>query len=80
MLKASSRSADFPSLTTMTYLNTAAEGIPPVAVHAALDGYFRDKQLGMDGREAHAVQFQAVKALTAQVLRPQRRGDRHLFM
>ena len=48
------------------YLNTAAEGIPPLAVGAALDQYFRDKQQGMDGRKAHAAQWDAAKALVAE--------------
>lgn len=64
MLTEKTRLHSFPSLAQMTYLNTAAEGIPPLEVHAALNQYFEDKQLGMDGREAHAQQFQAVKALT----------------
>ncbi|HYH68934.1 MAG TPA: aminotransferase class V-fold PLP-dependent enzyme, partial [Urbifossiella sp.] len=49
-----------------TYLNTAAEGVPPLAVRDALDQYFRDKQLGMDGRKPHAEQWEAAKALTAE--------------
>lgn len=65
MLSDATRQADFPSLTGMTYLNTAAEGIPPLAVQAALDRYFRDKQIGMDGRNAHAVEYEAVKSLAA---------------
>ena len=50
MLDAVTRARDFPSLGGMVYLNTAAEGIPPLAVGEALGQYFRDKQLGMDGR------------------------------
>lgn len=65
MLTEKSRQHSFPSLAQMTYLNTAAEGIPPLEVHTALNQYFEDKQMGMDGREAHAVQYQAVRALTA---------------
>ena len=53
MLTAKSRLADFPSLSGMVYLNTAAEGIPPLAVHEALERYWRDKTLGMQGRENH---------------------------
>ena len=66
MLTEASRRADFPSLANMVYLNTAAEGIPPLAVQSALARYFHDKQHGMDGREAHAAELQAIKALTAQ--------------
>ena len=54
MLTDESRRRDFPSLTGRAYLNTAAEGIPPLAVGEALARYFRDKQLGMDGRTPHA--------------------------
>ncbi|MCC6456563.1 MAG: aminotransferase class V-fold PLP-dependent enzyme [Caldilineaceae bacterium] len=67
MLTEETRQHSFPSLSQMTYLNSAAEGIPPLEVHAALDQYFRDKQLGMDGREHHAAQYESVKALTAQL-------------
>jgi selenocysteine lyase/cysteine desulfurase len=51
----------------MTYLNTAAEGIPPLAVGEALQEYFRDHQLGMDGRVRHLAQREAVKRLTAEM-------------
>lgn len=64
MLDNASRQRSFPSLAGMTYLNTAAEGVPPLAVHAALDQYFQDKQQGMAGREAHFAQLDAVKELT----------------
>lgn len=67
MLTAESRRRDFPSLESMTYLNTAAEGIPPLAVQVALMEYFHDKQRGMDGREAHFKQWEAVRSLTAEL-------------
>jgi cysteine desulfurase/selenocysteine lyase len=63
MLTDESRRRDFPSLATRTYLNTAAEGIPPPAVRAALDDYFADKELGMDGRQRHQAQWQAARVL-----------------
>jgi cysteine desulfurase / selenocysteine lyase len=66
MLTAESRRRDFPDLEGRTYLNTAAEGVPPLAVGAALQQYFRDKQLGMDGRKAHAAQWDAAKAVVAE--------------
>lgn len=66
MLTDSTRRRDFPSLEGKTYLNTAAEGIPPLAVGEALAKYFRDKQLGMDGRKPHAEQWEAAKALVAE--------------
>lgn len=65
MLTPKSRCRDFPSLAEMTYLNTAAEGIPPLAVGEALAQYFRDKQLGMDGRLKHAEQWEGAKAAVA---------------
>jgi hypothetical protein len=49
MLTAEKRRQDFPSLESMTYLNTAAESIPPVSVSEALQEYARDKANGMGG-------------------------------
>jgi cysteine desulfurase/selenocysteine lyase len=66
MLTAASRRRNFPSLEGRVYLNTAAEGIPPLAVREALLQYFADKQLGMDGRAPHAAQWQAARELTAE--------------
>lgn len=60
MLTDTTRRRDFPSLEGQTYLNTAAEGIPPQAVIDALHAYTRDKQLGMDGRVLHDAQRQAL--------------------
>jgi cysteine desulfurase/selenocysteine lyase len=54
MLSPNSRNIDFPSLADQTYLNTAAEGIPPQEVLRALEQYGQDKLLGMDGRILHA--------------------------
>ncbi len=42
----------------MTYLNTAAEGIPPQVVVRAFEQYMQDKLLGMDGRIRHEEQWQ----------------------
>jgi cysteine desulfurase/selenocysteine lyase len=67
MLNTEDRLRDFPSLAGMTYLNTAAEGIPPLVVGAALTQYFHDHQLGMDGRDRHHPQLAAAKALTAEL-------------
>jgi cysteine desulfurase / selenocysteine lyase len=66
MLNTRARKRDFPSLEGKAYLNSAAEGIPPLAVGEALQQYFEDKQLGMDGRKLHAAQWDAAKALTAE--------------
>ena len=63
MLNDAARSRSFPSLEGRTYLNTAAEGIPPLEVGAALQQYFADKQLGMDGRDRHFAQWAATKEL-----------------
>lgn len=59
---------DFPALSGKCYLNTAAENIPPVAVGLALEAYWRDKQLGMDGREAHFAVEAEAKVRAAQLL------------
>jgi selenocysteine lyase/cysteine desulfurase len=66
MLDSGSRSRDFPTLSRMTYLNTAAEGIPPLAVGEALQQYFADKQRGAAGREAHMAEWTALRELTAE--------------
>jgi selenocysteine lyase/cysteine desulfurase len=66
MLTTKVRKRDFPSLDGKAYLNSAAEGIPPLTVGGALQQYFVDKQLGMDGRKKHEEQWDAVKALTAE--------------
>lgn len=66
MLAAETRHRDFPSLTDMIYLNTAAEGIPPRAVGEALQEYFDDKLLGHDGRERHFAQWQAARELVGE--------------
>ena len=66
MLTPESRRRDFPSLEGRTYLNTAAEGIPPPAVAAALAQYARHKELGMDGRVPHAAEWDAVRRLTGE--------------
>ncbi len=66
MLTDATRRRDFPSLDDMVYLNTAAEGIPPLSVRDALVQYFADKQLGMEGRERHAAQWQGAKEVVAE--------------
>jgi selenocysteine lyase/cysteine desulfurase len=66
MLTPESRLRDFPTLADRAYLNTAAEGIPPLSVAGALAQYVCDKALGMDGRKLHAVQWDAAKALIAE--------------
>lgn len=66
MLTDTTRRRDFPSLAGRTYLNTAAEGVPPLAVGEALAQYFRDKQLGMDGRKPHFAQWEGARKLAAE--------------
>jgi len=61
MLDDTTRARDFPSLATRTYLNTAAEGIPPSQVLQALQQYAQDKVLGMDGRPLHEAQWLGVR-------------------
>ena len=65
MLTDSTRQRDFPSLADRSYLNTAAEGIPPRPVIDALAQYARDKLLGMDGRPLHEDQWHQTKQQTA---------------
>ncbi|MFN0197365.1 MAG: aminotransferase class V-fold PLP-dependent enzyme [Planctomycetaceae bacterium] len=61
MLTPEIRARDFPSLTNMTYLNTAAEGIPALSVKEAMLAYFADKLTGMDGRGPHFEQLKQAK-------------------
>lgn len=68
MLTTQSRDTDFPGLREMTYLNTAAEGIPPREVVAALNQYAQDKLLGMDGRLRHEEQGDGVRMLAGRAL------------
>lgn len=67
MLTPESRRRHFPTLAAMTYLNTAAEGIPPLSVGEALARYFEHKQLGSAGRPLHMEQWQAVREATARL-------------
>ncbi|WP_417379313.1 aminotransferase class V-fold PLP-dependent enzyme [Gimesia sp.] len=67
MLDQATRDQDFPSLSDRVYLNTAAEGIPPLSVGNAFEQYFQDKLLGMDGRKLHEAQWDAAKELLAQM-------------
>jgi len=65
MLTAESRHRDFPTLAQQTYLNTAAEGLPPPAVLRAVADYLRDKQDGMRGRDAHFSRLEACRLAAA---------------
>jgi cysteine desulfurase/selenocysteine lyase len=65
LLTEETRSRDFPTLAGMTYLNTAAEGIPSLAVGAALQRYFQDRQQGAPGRDAHMAEWRAARELVS---------------
>ncbi len=65
MLTDSSRKHDFPALAGLTYLNTAAESIPPVAVGEAVARYVADKQLGMRGRDHHFAAVESCREVSA---------------
>jgi selenocysteine lyase/cysteine desulfurase len=67
MLTSESRARDFPHLEGKAYLNTAAEGIPPLVVGEALQQYVNDKQLGMDGRDSHFEQWDAARVLVGEM-------------
>jgi selenocysteine lyase/cysteine desulfurase len=68
MLTEETRHRDFPALTNMAYLNTAAESIPPVSVHEALAQYARDKGLGMRGRVPHNETMEACRETAARMV------------
>lgn len=68
MLTESSRLRDFPSLSGITYLNTAAESIPPLAVKEALENYWADKSRGMRGREGHFAAMEKCREISAKML------------
>lgn len=65
MLTDQRRRQDFPALESMTYLNTAAESIPPQCVGEAIQQYWQDKQLGMKGRDFHFAQMEACREISA---------------
>lgn len=69
MLTPESRSRDFPSLDDIIYLNSAAESIPPQTVHEALETYWRDKSLGMKGRDFHFAELERCRSVAAEMLR-----------
>ncbi len=68
MLSAASRSADFPGLHGIHYLNTAAESIPPLCVSEAVAEYMRHKELGMRGRDFHFPRVEECREITAKML------------
>lgn len=68
MLTDSTRLQDFPSLSGITYLNTAAESIPPRCTGEAIEAYWQDKLLGMKGRDGHFAQVEACREVSARML------------
>ncbi len=68
MLTTESRLHDFPALANITYLNTAAESIPPLCVGEALQDYWRDKLQGMRGRSEHFARVQACREVSARMI------------
>ena len=66
MLTKDARQTDFPKLMSMTYLNTAAEGLPPLSVAKALEEYYEDKSIGMDGRDLHFAKWETAKKEVAE--------------
>lgn len=68
MLTSVSRLHDFPSLSGISYLNTAAESIPPLCVSEAINDYIRDKLLGMKGREPHFARVESCREIAAEMI------------
>lgn len=68
MLTDSTRHADFPALAGRSYLNTAAECVPPRCVGDALQRYWGDKQQGMRGRIAHFAEIESCRQICARML------------
>lgn len=68
MITPETRGRDFPVLEAMTYLNTAAESIPPLSVGDALQTYWEDKLRGMKGRDAHYTRLEECRAIAAHAI------------
>ena len=68
MLTESTRLRDFPTLSGITYLNTAAESIPPRCTGEAIETYWQDKLRGMKGRDGHFAQVEACREVSARML------------
>ena len=68
MLTDASRLQDFPALAEMTYLNSAAESIPPLCTGRAVEAYWHDTLLGMKGRDGHFAQVEACREISAKML------------
>jgi cysteine desulfurase/selenocysteine lyase len=68
MITPETRRSDFPILETKTYLNTAAESIPPRSVGEALQSYWQDKLQGMKGRDAHYARMEECREIAARMI------------
>jgi cysteine desulfurase/selenocysteine lyase len=68
MLTDSSRLRDFPTLKDISYLNTAAESVPPTCVGEALQSYWQDKLKGMKGRDGHFAAVESCREISAKLL------------
>ena len=68
MLTESTRLHDFPTLSGISYLNTAAESIPPRCTGEAIEAYWQDKLRGMKGRDGHFAQVEACREVSARML------------
>ncbi len=68
MLTAESRQRDFPTLDGISYLNTAAESIPPMCVFDAMSDYCNDKALGMRGRDPHFAKVEECREVAARMI------------
>ena len=80
MLDQVTRLLDFPTLGTMTYLNTAAEGIPPPAVGEALADHVRDKQRGTYGAPSICLQLDVGPEACGPTVRTLARRGRDLLV
>lgn len=58
----------FPSIRNQCYLDTAAEGIPPLCAVAAFEEYLREKATGTPGRTRHFEVQQQAEAAAAAIL------------
>jgi selenocysteine lyase/cysteine desulfurase len=68
MLTESSRLQDFPALSGMTYLNTAAESIPPRSTGEAIEAYWQHKLRGMKGRDGHFAKVEECREISAHMI------------
>ncbi len=68
MLTPASRAQDFPGLAGQCYLNTAAEGLPPLCVEEAFHRYSLDRRRGSAGRDAHFAAWEEARRLAGDLI------------